>query len=270
MHCQEMHKQVIAARKAEGRWYKDKDFPDNEDVSRLRSVCRTRAVFCCCMPARSEEAWYYMPQGHMLRRDNETSEAQRLSVDQSMDEDLAKVLEENNVLQAGSLPAVHAATEAGEKTLLALFEEPGSLQKRAPAKQKKDAEVEAEEMKPKTLKEFLACMASMICSEILVQLMICMRLWILVLRQVIERRAEILRDSTEARKTSITLTNLNYGGDLSEQLLKFSKKMELAYKRLGELQKQEDADARIKKVLRWVDKKNPWFKQAQALAVAVC
>ena len=79
-----------------------------------------------------------------------------------------------------------------------------------------------------------------------------------------ERKPEILRDSTEARKTSITLTNLNYGGDLSDQLLKFSKQMELVYKKLAVLQKKEGVELEMKQILRWVDKKNPWFKQAQA------
>ena len=47
--CQAMYKQVIAARKAEGRWYRDKDFPDNEDVSRLQSVWHMGCmVFAAC------------------------------------------------------------------------------------------------------------------------------------------------------------------------------------------------------------------------------
>ena len=75
---------------------------------------------------------------------------------------MGKILEENNVLQAGSLPAVHAETEAGEKALLSLFEDPGAVQKRTPkAKKQESAEAEAQEMKPKTLQEFLALMASM-------------------------------------------------------------------------------------------------------------
>ena len=53
-----------------------------------------------------------------------------------------------------------------------------------------------------------------------------------------EKETEILKDSTEARKTSITLTKLNYGGQLSEQLLKFSKQMESAYKKMCQLDKE--------------------------------
>lgn len=109
----------------------------------------------------SEEAWYYMPKGHLLRLENSTSEAQTLRADQEMDDDLAKILEENNLLQAGTLPAAHAATEAGEKALLALFDDPAGIQKRA-TKQKKENKEEAEEMKPKTLKELLDCMGSRI------------------------------------------------------------------------------------------------------------
>ena len=56
-----------------------------------------------------------------------------------MDEDLAKILDENNLLQAGTLPAVHAATEAGEKALLAFYDEGAAMAKRA-AKPRKDKE----------------------------------------------------------------------------------------------------------------------------------
>ena len=152
-----MYKQVIASRKAEGRWYKDKDFPDNEDVSRLRSVWHIRCMVLFLLHVNwlSEEAWYYMPKGHLLRLDNATSEKQKLRAEQNMDEDLAKILEENNVLQAGTLPAVQAATEAGEKALLSLFDEPGGIQKRIPKSKKEKEKDEAEEMKPKTLKELL-------------------------------------------------------------------------------------------------------------------
>ncbi|CAE7424472.1 nipblb, partial [Symbiodinium microadriaticum] len=221
------------------RWYQDKDFPDNED-----------------------EAWYYMPQGHLLRLDNSTSEAQKLAVEQAMDEDLAKILEETGVLQAGSLPSAHAATEAGEKALMALFDNEGAVQKRT-AKPKKDKEAtEAEEMKPKTLQEFLAWFQSF-------ELNLCMqypRLRVLVLRQVAEKKPDILKDSTKARETSITLTNLNYGGDLSGQLLTFSKQMELAYKKITQLEGKSGSQKNLKKILKWVDAKKPWFRQAQAAA----
>ena len=98
-----------------------------------------------------------MPKGHLLRLENSTSEAQTLRADQEMDDDLAKILEENNLLQAGTLPAVHAATEAGEKALLALFDEPGGVQKKTTKPKKDKDKEEAEEMKPKSLKELLDC-----------------------------------------------------------------------------------------------------------------
>ena len=78
-----------------------------------------------------------------------------------------------------------------------------------------------------------------------------------------EKEAEILKDSTEARKTSITLTKLNYGGQLSEQLLKYSKQMESAYKKMCQLDKDGNTKA-LKKVMKWAEQKKPWFKQAQA------
>ena len=206
-----------------------------------------------------------MPQGHLLRLDNSTSEAQKLAVEQAMDEDLAKILEETGVLQAGSLPSAHAATEAGEKALMALFDNEGAVQKRT-AKPKKDKEAtEAEEMKPKTLQEFLAWFQSF-------ELNLCMqypRLRVLVLRQVAEKKPDILKDSTKARETSITLTNLNYGGDLSGQLLTFSKQMELAYKKITQLEGKSGSQKNLKKILKWVDAKKPWFRQAQERRVAV-
>ena len=66
------------------------------------------------------------------------------------------------------------------------------------------------------------------------------------------------------------LNNLNYGEKLAEQLLKFSKQMELAYKRLAELEKKDSTtDAELNKFLKYVAKKKPWFQQAQAHVFAV-
>ena len=83
-------------------------------------------------------------------------------------------------------------------------------------------------------------------------------------RQVDDKLPDILKDSTKSREISISLTNLNYGGQLAEQLLAFSKQMELCYKRLSELQKGKPADKDLRKYLNYVDSKKNWFKQAQA------
>ena len=109
----------------------------------------------------SEEAWYYMPQGHLLRLDNMASEEISMGVEQQMDSDLAKILEEANVLQAGSMSAVHAASEAGERSLLTLFDD-GALAKRVTkTKKDKDAGEEGVEMQPKTVRESLECIAKL-------------------------------------------------------------------------------------------------------------
>ena len=86
-----------------------------------------------------------------------------------------------------------------------------------------------------------------------------------MLRLVAEAKPEILKDATKARETSLTLNNLNYGEKLAEQLLKFSKQMELAYKRLAQVEKNPSTtDAELRKFLKYVAKKKPWFQQAQA------
>ena len=84
-------------------------------------------------------------------------------------------------------------------------------------------------------------------------------------RQVAEQKPEILKDASRARETALELTNLEYGGELSGQLLKFSKQMEQAYKHLAELESQASTpDAKLMKFLKYVGKKKPWFKDAQA------
>ena len=115
-----------------------------------------------------------MPQGHLLRLDNSTSEKQKLTLDQAMDEDLAKILDENNLLQAGTLPAVHAATEAGEKALLAFYDEGAAMAKRA-AKPRKDKEApeDAKEMEPKTVRQLLGCFVELLQCRVLCCLCVC-------------------------------------------------------------------------------------------------
>ena len=102
-----------------------------------------------------------MPKGHLLRLDNSTSEGQKLSVEQGVDEDLAKILEESDLLQAGTMPAVIAASEAGEKSLLAFYDEGAAMAKRTP-KPRKDKETteDAKQMEPKTVRQLLACFCS--------------------------------------------------------------------------------------------------------------
>ena len=102
-----------------------------------------------------------MPKGHLLRLDNSTSEGQKLSVEQGVDEDLAKILEESDLLQAGTMPAVIAASEAGEKSLLAFYDEGAAMAKRTP-KPRKDKETteDAKQMEPKNVRQLLACFCS--------------------------------------------------------------------------------------------------------------
>ena len=72
-------------------------------------------------------------------------------------------------------------------------------------------------------------------------------------RQVAEQKPEILKDASRARETALELTNLEYGGELSGQLLKFSKQMEQAYKHLAELESQASTpDAKLMKFLKYV------------------
>lgn len=77
--------------------------------------------------------------------------------------------------------------------------------------------------------------------------------------------SECLSKSSDARKYSIALQNLDCGGDLATKLMEFSKKLETLLNKLQDLRKRgvnsEDAYDRYFKIL---DDKLEWYQKAEA------
>lgn len=87
----------------------------------------------------------------------------------------------------------------------------------------------------------------------------------LSLRLASERMDECLKKSAEARKYSISLSTLEYSGDLVQSLQKFSVKMEKVFRLLQDLvgRKIEDKD-QYKKHFAIVDERLQWYEKAEA------
>lgn len=85
------------------------------------------------------------------------------------------------------------------------------------------------------------------------------------LRLASDRMDECLKKSAEARKFSISLSTLEYSGDLVSSLQKFSVKMEQVFRLLQDLvgRKIEDED-QYKKHFAIVDERLQWYEKAEA------
>lgn len=76
---------------------------------------------------------------------------------------------------------------------------------------------------------------------------------------------ECLKRGGEGRKYAIALSALEYSGDLSDQLLKFSNKMEAVFKALQDLRKRKVEDnSAYTKHFAIVEEKLAWFDKAEA------
>jgi hypothetical protein len=76
---------------------------------------------------------------------------------------------------------------------------------------------------------------------------------------------DALRKGAEARKHAIALSSLEYSGDLSNQLLAFSNKMEVVYKHMQDLRSRKITDEKAyAKHFAIVDEKLAWYTKAEA------
>ena len=76
---------------------------------------------------------------------------------------------------------------------------------------------------------------------------------------------DCLKKAAEGRKQSITLSALEYSGDLSSQLLAFSAKMEKVYKNLQDLRGRKVSDqSAYEKFFQVMDDKLAWYAKAEA------
>eukprot|EP00434_Breviolum_minutum_P010385 symbB.v1.2.009160.t1/scaffold578.1/size184707/1 len=78
---------------------------------------------------------------------------------------------------------------------------------------------------------------------------------------------QCLKKGADARKSAISLGSLEYSGDLANQLLNFSSKMEHIYKLLQDLQSRKVEDeSQYTKHFAIVDDKLQWYDKAEAAA----
>ena len=74
-----------------------------------------------------------------------------------------------------------------------------------------------------------------------------------------------LQKGAAARKYSIALGTLEYSGDLADQMLSFSGKMEKTYRRLRDLVKHKVEDpAQYGKFFAVIQDKMNWYEKAEA------
>ena len=106
------------------------------------------------------------------------------------------------VLQAGALPGFDVEEEAGQQELLAqLTNEPFVVKKR-----KSRGKDKATEVRPRTAME-----------------------------EASDKAAEVLKSCTKAKELCLSLETIQYGGNLKQDLSRFSDIMERLYKKLQEL-----------------------------------
>jgi len=76
---------------------------------------------------------------------------------------------------------------------------------------------------------------------------------------------ECLKKAAEGRKLSISLGNLAYSGEVSQQLLQFSEKMEKVYRNLQALGEGKFKDTKlVQKNVAIINDKLEWFTKAEA------
>ena len=84
-------------------------------------------------------------------------------------------------------------------------------------------------------------------------------------RKVQAKMDDCLKKGGEAHKHAITLSSLEYSGDLSDQLRAFSSKMEVLYKHLQKMIKEQVKEPKaLHKFFVIIDEKLAWFSKAEA------
>lgn len=205
---------LVKRRREEGLYYEDDDFPDDPD-----------------------EAWYYMPHGNKIRKDDKTKESVSLRGKAKMDSEMLKsITAEGSALAAGAVPNVHAATEKGKQKLLqAVASAPVAAKKKVKAPTKEPA---SEVVQPSTPIE-LALM----------------------------RMPEVLSESCKSREKAIALGAVEYTGELATSLKSHGSFMEGVYQQMQKATASGVQDAGFySKIFKLLDEKQGWFVKAEARA----
>lgn len=187
-------------------------------------------------PDDEVERMYYMKKPKELNKRVTVSDSMSLRGDSSMNSDMVKALiDEDGILRAGALPEVSAANAGGQKALLDGVAEEAVAAKPKKKKAKENNEG-SEPVVPKTpMEEARATMA------------------------------DILQESSNARKKSMALGEESYAGELSQQCLNHATALEGYYKQLQKaLAKNIEEGAFYTKVMGKVKQQRDWFTKAEA------
>lgn len=139
-----------------------------------------------------------------------------------------------SVLGPGAMPRLGRTNEQGEKALMeSLTNETAKKKKAKTPKQEEDT---PKEMVPKTVKE-----------------------------EALAKKTEVLKSATEARKYALSLKHLNYSGELVQQLMTYSKKMEKLFETMTDYDSQANIpDAKWQSIIKQIASQAKWYEQAEA------
>ena len=184
-----------------------------------------------------------MPEGRLVRQDDETFEGIKMKgTSKPLGREVVEgLIADDGLLAGGALPAVKAASEAGSKTLLQLLDDDAKPIQKMPKKKAVEDKDKVKEIKATTPLEMATA-----------------------------KMAACLDQVTKARAKSLQLTGVDYGKELSAQLLSHANSMEDLWKRLQKTAESDDKGGKGKKqadimsLIQEVDKKSKWWTKAEA------
>lgn len=155
--------------------------------------------------------------------------------DKNPDQDMMlELTAPGSVLGPGAMTRIGRTNEQGEKALMESLTNESAKKKKA--KTPKQEEDTPKEMVPKTVKE-----------------------------EALAQKTEVLKSATDARKYAISLKHLNYSGELVQQLMSYSTKMEKLFETITDYDSQADiSDAKWKAIVKQIAEQTKWYEQAEA------
>ena len=204
-----------------------------------------------------------MRKGAELTRDNETSSKMSLvgQADVKDQESLKLLIDsEDGIMKSGQLPDI--ASSGGAKALFEVFDTVAP----APKRKAKKEEQPAEQAEPKTALESHGTIGLTIFTLCVLRFSNCVQMP----RNARDRMQAVLQESMQARTASMKLTEVEYTGELSQQLLEHANLLEKHYKSLQKSVKTSVTDeGYYGKVYSILDERHAWFVKAQAAANSI-
>ena len=185
------------------------------------------------------ERMYYIRKPKEMTKRSKVEDACTMDGRADLDNDMVKTLiDEDGPFRAGCVPDGMAASSSGQKALVDGLMEETSVAKPKKPKKKDEQNEGLTTVTPKTIFE-----------------------------QAKDLMADILQESTTSRKKSMSLGEVNYAGELAQQLLDHATKLEKYYSVLQKAFKGDVTDESFfQKIVEKVSKERKWFKTAEAEA----